>query len=96
MPAKTDEKKIGGFADEVKGTFKNLKNLAETGETIITPEMREETKNTLKGLAEDAGEAASKEGGLFDQIKQFLNARIPIGSRSIFIFNFKFGKNNTL
>ena len=31
--------------------------------------MREETKNTLKGLAEDAGEAASKEGGLFDQIK---------------------------
>ena len=64
-----DEKKIGGFADEVKGTFKNLKNLAETGETIITPEMREETKNTLKGLAEDAGEAASKEGGLFDQIK---------------------------
>ena len=36
---------------------------------IVTPEMREETKNTLQGLAEDASEAASKEGGLFDQIK---------------------------
>ena len=64
-----DKKKIGGFADEVKGTFKNLKNLAETGETIITPEMRESTKNSLQNLAEQAGKTASQEGGLFDQIK---------------------------
>ena len=64
-----DKKKIGGFADDVKGTFKNLKNLAETGETIITPEMRESTKNSLQNLAEQAGKTASQEGGLFDQIK---------------------------
>ena len=64
-----DKKKIGAFADDVKGTFKNLKNLAETGDTIITPEMRESTKNSLQNLAEQAGKTASQEGGLFDQIK---------------------------
>ena len=70
-----DEKKIGAFAEEVKGTFKNLKNLAETGETIITPEMRESTKNSLQNLAEEAGKKASQEGGLFEQI-QLLKERV--------------------